>query len=323
MKKIARAGFTMIELSLSLVFVGILSITMVLIINNTVQAYRRGMTLNHINTVGMDLVDELRRSVQNASSRSVTADCVTFYPESSVATAPRNLCQNNNAVLFVTLRQTGTVVIEDGTKLDNVPVYGAFCTGTYSYIWNSGYFINTDDMVANDTKREVSGVSGPAYLTYLNTSGVKVTYPANLMDNEPLRLLKVSDVRRGVCEAVARGWSSATGTFANTYSRPSVLDNNFDITGYGRVSEEPVEVILPDDYSDLVLYDFEVMPPAESSTRSNSFYSASFILGTIRGGINILAKGKSCEPPENYDVGNFDYCAINRFNFAAQAGGAA
>ena len=48
MKKNARAGFTLIELSLSLVFVGILSIMMVLIISNTVSSYRRGITLRLI-----------------------------------------------------------------------------------------------------------------------------------------------------------------------------------------------------------------------------------------------------------------------------------
>ena len=71
MNKTVKTGFTMIELSLSLVFVGILSIMMVLIISDTVASYRRGVTLNRINTVGMDLVDDMRSAVQNSSAGSL------------------------------------------------------------------------------------------------------------------------------------------------------------------------------------------------------------------------------------------------------------
>ena len=50
------------------------------------------------------------------------------------------------------------------------------------------------------------------------------------------------------------------------------------------------------------------------------FYAASFILGTRRGGINIKQVGNNCKPPSDFDS-NLDYCAINNFNFAVQAGG--
>ena len=63
----SRRGFTLVELSLSLVFISILSLTIVLMINNAVESYQRGVTLNQINTVGMDLVDDIRTAVQNSS----------------------------------------------------------------------------------------------------------------------------------------------------------------------------------------------------------------------------------------------------------------
>ena len=50
------------------------------------------------------------------------------------------------------------------------------------------------------------------------------------------------------------------------------------------------------------------------------FYAASFILGTRRGGINIKEAGNNCKPPSD-EFTELEYCAINKFNFAVQAGG--
>ena len=74
-----KRGFTIIELSLSIAFIAILSITMVLIITNTISTYRRGLMLNQINTTGMDLVDDLRAAVQNSS-----ADLLKIFAEKEI-----------------------------------------------------------------------------------------------------------------------------------------------------------------------------------------------------------------------------------------------
>ena len=45
----------------------------------------------------------------------------------------------------------------------------------------------------------------------------------------------------------------------------------------------------------------------------------SFILGTLRGGANVNVSGEFCATPgSNSSVEDFDYCAINKFNFAAR-----
>ena len=91
----------------------------------------------------------------------------------------------------------------------------------------------------------------------------------------------------------------------------SISDENEDLV---------VELLKDRAASDLVLYDLYVARPALSSTRQNMFYAASFILGTTRGGINIKQGGNICKPPAD-DNSMLDYCAINKFNFAVQAGG--
>lgn len=307
-----------------MVFIGILSVSVVLIINNTVAAYRRGMTLNHINTVGMDMVDELRAAVQNASSRSISADCEIYYRDNQKALTA---CRNDGGYKFVTVAKNFDQVEignDSKTTLTDIPAWGAFCTGTYSYIWNSGYFINT-----SDTNRVVRGAD-KATLTYKYKGTVKTIYGStkdglaysNDEGISPFRILKVYDDRRAVCVSTVRPYSG--GRYNDEYSSATVASfgGNFNISeGYPELNEEPVELILADEYSDLVVYDLAVQRPVESSTQKNSFYAVSFILGTIRGGIDITAKGKSCETPENYVDGNFDYCAINKFNFAVQASG--
>ena len=61
-----KEGFTLIELSLSIAFISVLSLAVALIITNSISAYHRGLVLNQINTTGMELVDDMRAAVQNA-----------------------------------------------------------------------------------------------------------------------------------------------------------------------------------------------------------------------------------------------------------------
>ena len=79
-----KKGFTLVELSLSLAFIGILSITIVLIINNAITTYRRGLTLNQINTVGMDLVDDMRATIQNSPANSMKEKCASLTSQGYV-----------------------------------------------------------------------------------------------------------------------------------------------------------------------------------------------------------------------------------------------
>ena len=65
-----KKGFTLIELSFSIAFIAILSITVTMVIINAIASYRRGIVLNQINTMGMDLADEFRTTIQSSPSRN-------------------------------------------------------------------------------------------------------------------------------------------------------------------------------------------------------------------------------------------------------------
>ena len=312
--KKTKKGFTLVELSLSLVFVSILSLTVAYIINDTISSYRKGVVLKQINTVGSGLVDDLRASIQNSSSKSVKDDCSivygSLYRGGSVGAAGRN-CETDKGKGFVMIRRTANVKGKNGRiDLDDVPVFGAFCTGDYSYIWNSGYFFNDEGR-----GYEAEGVEA-ATLKFKSDGKIDgnsvCSKNGTTMTCSGFRLLKIKDESRSVC---------ISGVGASY--QPSLADHDFDITENSEaVSETPVDLLASDGTGEgLSLYDLYVAVPTESTAKNNLFYSVSFVLGTIHGGINVKATGGACATPEDYDSENFDYCAINKFNFAAQATG--
>ena len=310
-----REGFTLIEISLSLIFVAILALAIALIISNTVNAYQRGLVLNQLNTVGMSLTDDFRSVLQNSSAKTLTATCAIVYKD----TAQRTKCEEDDAFLFTSVTKYAQMTIKNssGNEVEekNVPIYGAFCTGTYSYIWNSGYFWSQDAEFSDKTNKSW------AMLQYKNGNDLTV-----IGEDAPLRLLKVPDVARAICIAAINpsydSGSNETGSLK--YMEPDGgISNKFDISriGDGKLSTEPEYLISENSGSQLALYELSVARPALSTEDNSLFFSGSFILGTLGGGINIMAQGKTCAAPNDYKVENFDYCAINKFNFAVQASG--
>ena len=317
-------GFTIIELSLSIAFIAILSLTVVLIITNAISAYHRGLVLNQINTTGMDLVDDFRAAVQNSPSRSVKSECASIFPTGTY----KNYCEGEGGLGFVSIRRIANVKPDDGSyTLYNTPVYGAFCTGSYSYIWNSGYFFTGEHTINNDPSYK------PADLTYnlISESGV-VTHTWSV-DNpgKTFKILKVEDGERAVCKAATRGNKGSLVGLGERYYRQSSSSslnagsNVFNITNYNAIEETPVDIL--EGTKSLALYYLSAAAPADSITLNNMFYSVSFVLGTIQGGINLKASNgvaMGCTAPGDYlndDIENLDYCAINKFNFAVQANG--
>lgn len=275
-KNSSKKGFTLVELSLSIAFIAILSITIALIINDAISTYRRGLTLNQINTTGMDLVDDIRTAVQNSPASSPRNSCKNYKDDF------QKNCEENNGMRLMNVAKTGKV-----NNIEGTPLYGAFCTGAYSYIWNSGYL-------------------------FLENGGDKATYAVYEGDKKTeewndFRLLKVEDRQRAVCGSVL----------------PDKYNNSEDIESeFKGKDKEPVVLLANDGANPLALYSFTSALPAVDGLNSAAFYSMSFILGTVQGGINVMSMGNFCAAPESFDSAeNFDYCAINKFNFAAQANG--
>lgn len=301
-----KKGFTLVELSLSLAFIAVLSLTIALIISNAVSAYRRGMTLKQINTIGMDLVDDMRSTIQNSSTASVKNDCEVIY---GVKPEAAKKCKESGAKNFVSLTKEAKVVEGTNTLL-NVPVYGAFCAGSYSYIWNSGYFFSENN------NYKVQDVNPAEFRIKVNAGAeeneiCKKESSGNILSCKNFKLLKIRDNLRSVCVAM-------TGSGYN-----DSVSNVFDVTTTSGVADElPIDLLATDEANGgLAIYNLFVSGPVESMAKNALFYSVSFILGTVQGGANIMKSGGFCSTPDGYMDANFDYCAINKFNFAAEATG--
>ena len=301
MRKVAK-GFTMVELSLSIAFIAILSIIVVVIISNAVSAYHRGLTLNQLNTAGMDVVEEMRKTVQSSPARSTKSECTAIYNDSSKV----KKCENDSGLSFVYIERYADVKI--GSNTQNVPVFGAFCTGSYSYIWNSGYFFNDEYRMDGAIRKE-----NIAVLKY-----TKAGNASNVQTVSNFKLLKVQDESRAVCKTAAG--QNGDYLLNNANSAWKTIKNEFNITSTP-IEEDPIDLL--EGNNNLAIYNLTTSLPAESGNSQNMFYAVSFILGTLQGGVNVKAAGNYCATPEDFDssIENFDYCAINKFNFAAQATG--
>lgn len=312
-RRSSQKGFTLIEISLSLVFVTILALAIALIISNTIGAYQRGLILNQVNTLGMSLVDDFRGALQNSSGKTLTSTCAIVYK----TPAEREKCVADEAFKFVTMTKYVSMSVKKSgspaVSYAQIPIYGVFCTGTYSYIWNSGYFESSDV-----TFNGKSG--GWAKLRYKNETG-GIT---EIGTDAPFKLLKIRDTTRAVCIAAINPNYDSNETESRKYEEPDGgISNVFDISkiGDGQLLEAPEYLISEKIEEKLALYEL-LIPRPELATEDNSlFYSGSFILGTVGGGIDIMSIGKTCAAPNDYEIENFNYCAINKFNFAIQASG--
>jgi len=316
-KNSLRCGFTLVELSLSIVFISILSISIALVINDAVSSYQRGLTLNKINSTGQSLVDDMRTAVLNSYTRSALQEC-NFkygaekcdknYDNSASSDLQGGVVDNepDNGYKLVYVSNMARILDAQGQPLTNLggegqdrqPVSGAFCTGNYSYIWNSGYFFGEQNY-------RIEGEMASFRGKWSEDGNTAVEHTVT-----NFKLLKVKDDYRKVCRSVLME------------SDYRFKDNShvFDITGLGEISEEPIDLLGNTSDSNIAIYDLYVAEPAVGKSRSNTFYWGSFILGTTQGGVNVLQDGNYCTPPEGYSsYENFDYCSINKFNFAVQA----
>lgn len=306
-------GFTMIELSLSMAIIGVMSVTMMMMISNAVSAYHKGLTLNQLNTVGMGLVEDIRVSIQNSPARAVSDECATMYaPGQNAEPEAQAKCVADHAASLVTQLRRGTVTAVDKNTYEDIPLSGIFCTGRYTYIWNSGY------LVAGGTgAKSIS-------LTYKTDTG-------DVQTIENARLLKIHDEGRMICKTTAGyrpyGYKEAGVEVKANYIKSDenplakIKNDNIDISGITTLDSDPEDLL--EDNGGLAVYDFEVTQPATVENLDVMFYAASMILGTLRGGPNITAGGDTCAPPSDLANSDFDYCAINKFNFAARAVGGA
>jgi hypothetical protein len=212
---------------------------------------------------------------------------------------------------------------------------GAFCTGSYSYVWNTA-----DSLRIARTKLGSDLVKGRLINTsrlndFLSKDG-KNTIVVKTGDDKYLvpKFIRFVDTNRDACRSsrVDRTLSGGNHfvyyTMAGNISGTIKEDSHstfIKINSY----ESNVTELIAENEADLALYDFSVVPATQNYSTYQIFYAGSFILATYRGGVNIHANGDFCQSANSPDLGtgseytgnDFDYCAVNKFNFAVRATG--
>lgn len=281
-----KSGFTLIELTFAVAFISVLLITVSLITSEIINTYRKGYSMKAVNQVGRDLIEDFTDAVTSSPPANVSLTCAKFSDADD--------CVTDDA--YKTIYQEFYAYIDVRNKNYNydtkdVPFGGVFCTGKYSYVWNTGYALGT---------------------IYQNRKQLSVKFNDATLSN--FRLLKFEDNSRSACIR-SGNYSDLSTKSGSSYH---YYDNlTLDLSSF--YSADTSELISASD-SSLALYDLTVFKPAQASTGGYLLYTASFILGTKEESINIMTSSDFCQAPVNYTA-DFSYCAVNKFNFTTQATG--
>lgn len=299
----AKSGFTMVELSIAMAFIAMLLIAITIITTSLVAIYQKGLSIKSVNGVGRNLIDEFTRAINAAPSVDTTSIC------NSLAAGDIGGCVGDSANKFIFQEQRSALDANGNSEQYN----GIFCTGQYSYIWNTKAGLAAGKTIS---------------LHYLGTDG---------LDHDLLspRLARITDRTYRLCSAVM------DNDYKSNYATTSTIDITHLAGGGGTALENkiaaPVSDFLRMFDTDLQLGNLTIFPISQDAVTLRSFISGTFILTTIRGETAILNTGDYCDPNgyrsinpdgtidsssnQNSLGSEFNYCAINKFNFAARTAG--
>lgn len=282
--KKSKKGFTIIELMLAMGFLGVMLVCIAMLTIEVTNIYQKGLSIRAVNSLGRQLIDDFSRTVGASPIMEINP-----VPSSS-GVIDDQAVKNAQKKYFFSFESNSN---EDNNS-GSVQQRGAFCTGLYTYVWNTAGSYSPNESKPTAMK-----------ITYKDA-----TNNGNRVDNySNFKLVRFSDPNRLACTKLDQGGANSS---------------RIDMTEAGNI--EPIELISSDE-SDLALYDLTIFPATQNTITGQTFYSATFILATIRGGINILDNGNYCGNENggaNLDYSHytdFSYCAINKFNFAMRATG--
>ena len=317
-KKKTKQGFTLVELSIAIVFISILLLTIATVTLNMIHSYHKGMAMKSINSVGLALIDEFS---------SAFSESPVFSPESlcrgdfgAIDSGEGKKCMDNGAMKYVYqsfIENVGVTKNGGAEEGKDLPTAGVFCTGKYSYVWNTGYVLSQYSETHSMT----------SYFYH------KRNHPGTPMDilkdghDNGFRLSKYLDTERTLC-------SNNFPKNGSNMRYPDEKDNdhkpekaNIETT-IASFSAHDHDILSPEliNTSDIALYSLTINKPVRNDQSGRVLFSGSFVLGSITGDIDLnYNAGKegeysSCnlEGTSTFDV---EYCATNKFNFAIRAMG--
>lgn len=311
-----ESGFTIVEISLAMAFIAVILIFVAIVTSQILAMYQKGVVVKAVNSVGRGLVENLEGSINSAPAFNYSNYCAIMQRGNPKPTdAAVQACSKDKAWHAFVYNSR----VDDQKR----QLYGVFCTGSYSYVWNTPYGVD-----ANATLKV------KFYQLDAANNGKYIEFPSG---NEKLKLARFRDPTRRVCSAATNlvnydyEWFVGNRTLDLThYADSNSGDESQDVGLYFNESDVDLNVLSGTDVN-LWPYEFTIFPISTNNITGRSFVAGSFILATEGGGINVMESGDYCRNVDEndevytsslFDLGaGFNYCAINKFNFAARTAG--
>lgn len=305
-----KNGFTLIELMLAVAFLGTLLLSVAMLAMRLIDMYTKGSTMRAVNSIGGAIVDDMRTSITSSSNWTNHIEDFVINGEGidKAKEAERQ---------YFRLHYYKPVEVEGEEFVD----YGAFCTNSYTYVFN---------YQAAMLRYREGATDG---FIKIGTSTSQRPYGLARIKDPGCSQFNLFMMSKDEFESYQK--SSSTGGTPDSYDDCKVMCGEND---YFEVSnlDKDVTILLDggksDDSTDLQLYDFTIMSATQSNVTKQTIYDIAFVLGTTRGGININSTNNYCQKnsdaiknedyAEAYANNSVNYCSVNRFEFVArQTGG--
>ncbi len=314
-----KKAFTIIELMLAMSFLGTMLVGIAALMMQITSIYQKGLALRSVNSNGREIISDITRTI-NASR--VNIDINPEIPVTGDVT--QALIDEARAQYFIFTSDS-----------EQRQLGGVFCTGDYSYVWNTAdnlRIARTDFSTSIKEKRYVYDEIAAKQMLDKGVYLIKVGKPKATYVIP--KFARFADKDRRACanepDATKKHYLPAKDDDADSIKPSEYL---FDL-GDDR-SLDAVTEMIEDNESDLAMYNFTIFPATQHATTKQIFYSGMFILATYRGGVNIKSNGDFCEGSDSENgsrdilkddvddltMNDFDYCAVNKFNFSARATG--
>lgn len=306
-----KSGFTLIELSFAMAFIAVLMIAITIVATNIIGIYQKGLTLKAVNSVGRGLVDEFTAAINSAPSVDTRSICSSLTNDAAAA----QRCETDRAFAYIYQEQRSTPDSAGNSYQYN----GIFCTGHYSYMWNTYYGIDQGRTVGLRYRAEDA----------IGKSYTEIAAP---------RLIRIVDRNYRLCSSVVDGdYQSHYANYGG--ANDNAPDYYLDIQTLAHSSPSdsnplwnpiptPQGDMLREFDLDLMLYGLTIFPINQDAVTLRTYMSGMFILATLRGNVDIMRTGSTCDLHDPTGSGSilsvgseYNYCAINKFNFAARTAG--
>ncbi len=333
MSKTTKKGFSIVEFSLSCVFLGMMLLGIATLMSNIMKIYNKGLTVRDVNETGESIVEKIRNIIArsggqgNVNPSMQSAGSELYISEGEV--------KKKLYTYFIPIEVSDQQVT--GAK---VQAGGIFCVDDYTFIWNTAQSIQRENSYTKQFKSG-SAVGGNDFLNIWNSDSGKTLF-VNIYDHgtSVINYATMSHFnsssmktfhdhylytpRLAYTQNIAPRWRSKSGyenmrnycEVAEKYTTDNATDLGIVVNASNPMTPEKRALgmrrmfmdvqIKRDDWTDLLVYsstqqdidlafhNFSVMPATTNLTTNQSFYQLSFTLGTVEGGINLNRTGNYC-----------------------------